>query len=206
MTRCACRGGRGDTTQTVAQPHLKLDLGDGVERDPASLGPGLTERLVPHKGPSVVGHEADNPARGLLGAAAVVLEHLEAVGEHDLRTKGVCRCTRRRTNATSSTPTAHLRILSKLPEEIRVGCFTRQDVHHGAAEHPKAAQRPSSGMASFAVTLGGAAPHSGHLPNTVSPFGFCPRLPPGHFDQKRKRRSQKLNLRTTQQQKYRHQP
>lgn len=67
--------------------HLELDLGDGVERDPAGLCAGLAERLVPHKGPSVVGHETDHAARRLLGAAAVVLQDLEAVREHDLHSK-----------------------------------------------------------------------------------------------------------------------
>lgn len=64
--------------------HLQLDLSDGVERDPASLSAGLPERLVPHESPSVRGHEADDAARRLLGAAAMVLQHLEAVREHDL--------------------------------------------------------------------------------------------------------------------------
>lgn len=64
--------------------HLQLDLGDGVKWDPAGLCAGLAEGLVPHKCPSVVGHEADHAAGRLLGAAAVVLEDLEAVREHNL--------------------------------------------------------------------------------------------------------------------------
>ena len=69
--------------------HLQLDLGDGVEWDPAGLCAGLAERLVPHKRPSVVGYEADDAARRLLRAAAVVLQDLQAVREHDLHSEAI---------------------------------------------------------------------------------------------------------------------
>ncbi len=68
--------------------HLQLHLCDGVKRDPAGLCAGLAKGLVPHESPSVVGDEADDAARRLLRAAAVVLEDLEAVRQHDLRATG----------------------------------------------------------------------------------------------------------------------
>lgn len=91
--------------------HLQLDLSDGVERDPAGLCAGLAEGLVPHEGPSVVGHEADDAARRLLGAAAVVFKDLEAVRQHDLRATGgdVCH-TRTQTRRSAGTDSGNIEV------------------------------------------------------------------------------------------------